>query len=438
MESYFSNRYIKKGLKLVVMKVLWVTNTIFPDLAKSLGNNAPVIGGWMYGLANDLKKNGTNLFVATASQNLDSSDITINEISYYLLKGEKPLSKYDTSLENQWKKIIDTIKPDVIHIHGTEYAHGLSLMKSCPNENYVISIQGLVSVIARYYTGKITNKQIRKNKTFRDFVRKDSIINAQKKLVNRGESVEKKYFKLCKHFIGRTQWDYDHSVTLNKNISYHFCNESLRDTFYTSEKWNVKTKKNHTIFLSQASYPIKGFHQVIKAIAFLKDEFPNIKIRIAGDNILKHDTLKDKIRLSGYGKYLINLLKDLNLQDNIQFMGFLDEKKMIQEYLNCNVFICPSSIENSPNSIGEAQLLGVPCIASYVGGVPDMVEHGKTGLLYRFEEVEMLAQLIKTIFTNSELAQKIAQAGMAVATQRHNRETNLNSMLSIYSEMMAK
>ena len=54
--------------------------------------------------------------------------------------------------------------------------------------------------------------------------------------------------------------------------------------------------------------------------------------------------------------------------------------------------------------MGEAQLLGVPVIASYVGGVPDMVTHGETGLLYRFEEVEMLAEGIRNLFMNMALA----------------------------------
>ena len=54
----------------------------------------------------------------------------------------------------------------------------------------------------------------------------------------------------------------------------------------------------------------------------------------------------------------------------------------------------PSSIENSPNSLGEAQLLGVPCIASDVGGVTDMIPNKECGIIYRFEEVELLAKHI--------------------------------------------
>ena len=142
--------------------------------------------------------------------------------------------------------------------------------------------------------------------------------------------------------------------------------------------------------------------------------------------------------LGGYSKYLNHLIRKYKLENAIQFVGYLDEAEMIQEYLNCHVFICPSSIENSPNSLGEAQLLGTPSIASYVGGVPDMVSHGNTGLLYRFEEVEMLAQMIKSIFNSDELALHISINSIQVAQKRHNRETNVNRTLDIYNTISTK
>ena len=117
------------------------------------------------------------------------------------------------------------------------------------------------------------------------------------------------------------------------------------------------------------------------------------------------------------------------------FTGSLNEEQMVNEYLNSSMFICPSSIENSPNSLGEAQLLGVPVIASYVGGIPDMVTHEETGLLYRFEEVEMLAIEIKRIIEDSTLTKKIAENGYEAAKKRHSRSTNLNQLLTIYKNL---
>lgn len=419
------------------MNILWVTNILFPDLSKSLGNNSPIVGGWMFGLAADLVHRGFNLTIATSSRNYKDQHASINGIEYYLLTCKKPITNYDETLENKWQKIVQQVKPDIVHIHGTEYAHGLALMKACPSLNYVISIQGLIGAISRYYLSNISLKDIIKNITLRDIIKQDSILQAKFKFAKRGKEIEKEYLCLGTDIIGRTQWDHDHVKVINPNINYHFCNESLRDVFYQSPKWNLQNKTDHTIFLSQASYPIKGLHKVLEAIHLIKKIYPNIQLRIAGENITKAETFKDRLRQGGYAKYIKKLVDNLNLQNSIIFLGPLDANAMVNEYLKCHIFVCPSSIENSPNSLGEAQLLGVPCIASYVGGIPNMVTDRENGLLYRFEEVEMLAHHIKEVFNDKQLANRISCGGIQSATKRHDRELNTERTIEIYKSIIS-
>jgi glycosyltransferase involved in cell wall biosynthesis len=266
-------------------------------------------------------------------------------------------------------------------------------------------------------------------------VRRDTIFQAKKKFQKRGE-FEKEYIMRTSHISGRTKWDYAHSKSINPDIIYHTCYRSLRKNFYTAEKWKEGSKVKYTIFLSQAGYPVKGAHQVIKAAAMVKDEFPEIQIRIAGYDILKRKSYSDKLRFSGYANYLRSLVKKGNLTDNVKFLGQLDEEQMIKEYQNAHLFICPSSIENSPNSLAEAQMIGTPSIASFVGGIPDMITDGEDGLLFRFEETEMLAEYIRRIFTDDGLSQKLSINGIATAEKRHNRKNILNQMLLIYNKLV--
>ena len=416
------------------MKVLWITNAIFPEPSKKLGLPIPVFGGWMYGLAQDLSCFADiELAVATIYDGTDLKVFYEKGIHYYLLPSKYAL-KYQSHLEVYWREVCNVFNPDIIHINGTEYPHGLACMKSQPNKTYVISIQGILSVCQRYYLGGLSNKEIINNITFRDIVRMDNLFQSRMKMQNRSKW-EKQYFTLTKNVIGRTTWDKSHSLLLSKTARYHFCNESLREEFYTSTKWKFDNCKKYTIFLSQAGYPLKGFHQVLKAVALLKIEFPTITINIAGHNISNVTTLMDKLRMSGYGKYISKLIKQLDLGENVNFTGELNEEQMVQAYLNSHVFICPSIIENSPNSLGEAQILGVPCIAAYVGGVPDMIIHGETGIMYRFEEVEMLANYIRILFTESDLAKKISSSGIIAAETRHNRLINKETMRAIYSNL---
>ena len=68
----------------------------------------------------------------------------------------------------------------------------------------------------------------------------------------------------------------------------------------------------------------------------------------------------------------INLIKSTGLERKVTFLGRISASQMREEYLKCGMFVCPSSIENSPNSLVEAALMGAPVIASRVGGIPDV------------------------------------------------------------------
>lgn len=128
---------------------------------------------------------------------------------------------------------------------------------------------GLVGVYSRYYLGTVETWKIVKCITFRDFVRRDSFFQGKMKFENRG-ILEKEYFLRSRHIIGRTSWDYAHTKAINFHINYHFWNETIHNCFYTASKYNVNCKNDYAIFISQAIYPIKGLHQVLKAIVLWK------------------------------------------------------------------------------------------------------------------------------------------------------------------------
>ncbi len=416
------------------MKILWITNTIFPAPSKKLGLPISAFGGWMYGLAGQLAAiPDMKLAVATVYPGTDLKIYEIDNVRYYLLPC-RVTKKYQKNLEHHWRRVMSDFSPDVVHIHGTEYLHGLACLRSCNEFNYLVSIQGLTGVCARYYYSGLTTFDILRNITIRDLIRWDTIFHGKRNFVKQG-FFEKEYLARCGHVTGRTSWDYAHAKAMNSKVTYHFCNETLRDGFYSSAKWAPERKSDYTIFLSQSGYPIKGLHQVLKAVALLKNDFPDIKVRVAGTNIINRNTLIDRFKITGFGSYVYKLINRLDLSKQVVFTGILSEKEMIKEYLSAHLFICPSSIENSPNSLGEAQILGVPTIASFVGGVADMVEHGKTGLLYRFEEIEMLAEQIRSIFNSPQLAKELSKQGIIAAAQRHNQDTNRHQIIHIYSRV---
>lgn len=397
---------------------------MLPPICKAINEQIPVTGGWMYSSLYGLQKvEDVEFAVATVYPGKEFVAKQIEHVWYYLLPlAKKSNLKYQSVLESYWRKVQQEFLPDVVHIHGTEFAHGLAYISACSARNVVVSIQGLVSVIGRYYYAGISKWDILKHITFRDILRQDTIFHQKYSFIKRGKT-EIELLRRVNHVIGRTSWDKAHVWAINPKAQYHFCNETLRDEFY-KHQWEYGECEKHSIFLSQAGYPIKGLHQVLKAMPLILKHYPDTKVYVAGDDITK----RPWYRLTGYGAYIKYLIKQYKLENHVFFTGVLNEQEICKQYLKSNVFICPSAIENSPNSLGEAQLLGVPCIASYVGGVPDMMK-GCEEFMYRFEEVEMLAKKICSLFSEVGNDTKVDIDGIL---NRHDLNSNIKSILDVY------
>jgi glycosyltransferase involved in cell wall biosynthesis len=415
------------------MKVLWISNVLFPDVCNELKVDHPIVGGWMYAGAKTLIEVNSKIELAVASL-YNGEQLKFIEkyfINYYLIPNKGVNGHYNPALEKYFAEIISRFKPDIIHIHGTEYPHSLACLKVSNLENVVVSIQGLVSLYSKYYLGGIQEKIVLKNRSLRDFIKNDSLLNQQKKMQKRG-TYEIELLENVKHIIGRTSWDMTNTWAINPKAKYHFCNETLRSLFY-QKQWDLENCKKYSIFLSQAHYPIKGIQNLIQALPIILKHFPETKVYVAGNNFISVPWY----RKNGFANHLHFLMKKNQIQKNqIIFLGPLNETMMVEQYTLAHVFLCPSVIENSPNSIGEAQIVGVPCVASYVGGTMDMIKDKETGLLYRFEEISLLAKQICRIFENNDLAISLSIKSRKVALLRHDKLKNAYQLNSIYRQII--
>ena len=416
------------------MNILWVTNIALPEASLLMNEKPTPFGGWFVSASARLAdEDSIELSIAFPKNGLRTVQILKGEkINYYAfpLVSEKDVSfnKRNTYLE----KILNEAKPGIVHIFGTEYAHILAFVRVCQKDNVVISIQGLTSVISRHFMSGLPEK-VQKKFTLRDFIKQDNLKQQQRKFINRGE-IEIEALQKVKHIIGRTTWDRACTYQINPDAKYHFCNETLRDEFY-KYSWDINNCEKHSIFVSQGTYPIKGLHFMLEAMPLVLNRFPNTKLYVGGQNITKADTLKDKIKISSYGKYIKELIGRYNLGKSVVFTGILDEQQMSERYLKSHVFVCPSSIENSPNSLGEAMLLGVPCVASDVGGVIDLLTHKEEGFVYQTDAPYMLAHYVCEIFANDDLALQFSKKARKHAMITHDAQTNLNTLLSIYGQI---
>ena len=417
------------------MKILWITNITFPEAQQLLTGKGALksSGGWMLGAAEALvKQPDLRLYVASISRRITKlTRLEGKHITYYILPGGwRGFTRVNHGLEPYWRTVRDEVKPDVVHLHGTEYTHGLAYLEACGAEHVCVSIQGLVSAYNYYYYG-LTRWDILRAATFRSILF-GGILSGYGDFARRADT-EKDIIRRVSHIIGRTSWDRDRTWAINPVATYHYCGEILRPEFYSGETWNYERCTPHSIFLSQGGYPLKGLHMVLRAMPLVLRHYPDATIRIAGSDITySRAGWRRFFKMGDYGNIIRKLIKKYNLQKYVTFTGSLDAYGMKAEYLRANVFVCPSSIENSPNSLGEAQILGVPVLASYVGGIPDMMR-GDEEHLYRFEEVEMLAHKIVKLFDKKDASaiNKTCQE----ATRRHDTQLNLSSLMDIYHSL---
>src|SRR5712672_1202486 len=126
------------------------------------------------------------------------------------------------------------------------------------------------------------------------------------------------------------------------------------------------------------------------------------------------------------------MIAENGLSEAVEFLGYLDGPAMAQELCRAHVFATSSYIENSPNSLCEAMQAGLPCVATYAGGIPSLLEDGRTGLLFPPGDAPLLANAILGIFRDDGLAGRLGRAAKLEASARHAPQTVMSQLLNVY------
>lgn len=393
-------------------------------------------GGWVENLVRNLSHNNdielTVMFYADFVKSVQRA--LYNNVEYYALPNRvKNLTFCSAAMIEDLKNVLSMSSPDVVHIIGTEREHDYRLLQLAGPERTVVSTTGLVSFIAKHYYAGIDEKHFRFN-TLGDVIRRSGI-KREKKCFEFFGKFEVNTVKTSRYIMGRTTWDQACINHINSDVNYIYCGEILNPIFYEN-RWLCDNADKHRIFVSQASYPLKGFHKIIEALPYLLKKYPDCKVYIAGADITRSNSFMDKIKQSTYARYLQKLIVKNEIPPSVlNFIGPQNPEGMLEQYLRCRVFVLPSAIENSPNALGEAMILGTPCVASCVGGIQDMLTDRKEGFLYPFDEPYMLAHYIEKFFEDEELCIRMGNNAHIHAITRFNQENVIKTTLETYKEI---
>ena len=417
------------------LKVLWfaATSSLYEE-----GTHFYNGGGWISSLERLITEK-TNIDLAISFYHpRDEKKVTKEKTTYYPIKikrqRQNPLKGIygnwlgkvsHANLGDKYIEVINDFKPDVIHVFGSEseYARIVELTKI----PVIIHLQGIINP---YYNAFYPVGQSKWNFYFNPSFLLNNILGKSepfmhKKYGNIAHN-EKKYLSITQNVMGRTWWDGVIASHFNPEVNYFHVDEVLRPIFYENTAIDPLINKSCIKIISTLSPTLyKGVDLVLKASKELK-------------SILKQDFEWSIIGLDENNPRLKHFEKSLHLKHkdlNIKCLGRQNELEIREKMLSSDIYIHPSYIDNSPNSLCEAQILGLPIIACNVGGVASLINHEIDGILIPSNGLYELAHYVRKLALDDDFATLLSVEGKKTALKRHNKQNIANQLITAYTKI---
>ena len=411
------------------MKVLWFEIST-PSRYKDDGR---VVCGWQDALENIVKDcSEIELYIAFETEERDAKVKVIDGVTFIPLVtrysfAERKLSNWTWKVNEDkviplGRKVIEEYKPDIIHVFGNEWPFGL--LAQYTDIPLVIHIQGSIipynnALYPPKYNGytfvRAAGWNLRK-----DWHRLFGYYKDKSRL-----TMEERTWKSVKHYMGRTSWDKALVNTLTKGSTYHHVEEALRPTFLENKKlWSCPKGGKLRLLSTGCSSFWKGIDVMLKTAHVLKEAGVDFEWNVAGG-------------LSSELKEIVEKKEGLRYADNnINILGFCTPEQLIDIMCNSTMYVHTAYIENSPNSICEAQLVGMPIVSTMVGGISTLVSNGEEGDLLPANDPWQIANAIIELSKDNERMMRYSKNSRQHALERHNPENIMNQLMKCYKDLV--
>lgn len=321
-------------------------------------------------------------------------------------------------------RIVEKYQPDVIHIFGTEWPFGLIAEKT--NVPIVVHIQGAAGP---YYNAKYSPGYNFATYLFamRGNLARYIFYGFQSLKQRTRVKMEKRIFCCVENYMGRTKWDKAISSVCHPNCRYFYVNEALRPSFQqqSSTQWKLPDKGMPIVLTTIGCGTLyKGADMLLKTAKLLKQlgvKFSWNLVGVMPNELKKLVEYKEKCHFE-------------NL--DIHLRGPIKPDELSHLLCSSTLYVHVSYIDNSPNSLCEAQILGVPIISTNVGGISSLVEDGMTGILVPANDPYRMAYEVIELINDRSRMESLSQQGREAALLRHNPESIKKGLLDCYTTLI--
>jgi len=423
------------------MKILWFAHTPSNFAPSGAGQNG---GGWVTALESEIRGK-VELAHAFLSDEADPYGRDSHEVGrvkwekierggvmYYPIhdgwETSRLSSPYGTNfrqhiqdLRQVFSEIVADFRPDAIEVFGSEHSYGL--VASGTAIPVVLHVQGIVEPYYRHYLPPEVGwgRYILSSPSLKEMARK----YAKRVWWEQQCELEREMFLHIRNYLARTDWDHEQIRRVNPNARFFYGGEILRQPFYDADIEAISEIPSALKLVSTVSEPpYKGFDVILRTAHILRTEYMlDFEWKVYGS-----------VRPAFFEK--ITKLKSEEV--GVTVCGLATAAELVDAMSRASMYVHPSYIDNSPNSVCEAQLLGAAVVATSVGGVPSLIDDGQTGFLVHSGRPDEIAERIVALYRNKALLRKVGRQGREVAMKRHDRAKIVSDLMDVYGKLTEK
>jgi len=304
--------------------------------------------------------------------------------------GSESKASYITKI-GKLRSIVNELKPDIFHSHHASSFGFLASFVKHPRK--ILSVWGY-DVIAFPYNNRLNRMMI-------------------KRALNHAY-----YITATSRFLKEAV------LKLEKNIS----NIKIIPFGVDLDQFKFFARKpgdEVIIGIAKALRPKYGIDYLIHAFNKLQSRYGNIKLKIAGKGEHEHEYKK--------------LVSDLGLGHSIEFTGFINHNDFPEFLYSIDIFAMPSISDDESFGVAavEASAVGLPVVASGVGGVPEVIDNNNTGFLIERKSVDSLADALERLIKDPQLRANMGKKGRKFVEENYVWSNNLHSMKVLYEKILA-